>query len=121
MILREIGSGSRVLVEDVLRRSGISCAPAFSFDTSEAVRAFAEAGFGAAFLPRDTVAESLAEGSLRAATFRDGRLTRRFRWILHAERPISPATRAFHASLPSAGSEASSSRAKPGAEAKDRH
>lgn len=96
LVLREPGSGTRALVEEILKRAGIPCKAAFSFDTAEAVRAFAEAGFGAAFLPRALVADPVSKGTLLEARFQEKRLKRSFRWILHPDRPISPATRAFH-------------------------
>lgn len=96
LLLRERGSGSRALVESALAEAGVAPVVAsVELDSAEALRHLAEAGLGAAFLPRLSVASSLREGRLREIPLRGVSLRRSFRWIAWPGRPLSPAATAF--------------------------
>lgn len=99
VVLREVGSGSRNLVERVFARAGIQVRPLASLDSTEAVREFVLAGLGVSFLPRIAVASHLADGTLLEVGLSDAVLRRTFRWILWPGRPASPAVEAFLAVL----------------------
>lgn len=95
LALREAGSGTRALVDRRMEERGIRVEPAFVLDGTDAIRAFAEAGLAAAFLPRVLVASQLARGTLVEVALKDVHLTRDFRWIRRRGQPLGPATSAF--------------------------
>lgn len=116
LALREPESGTRALIDKRMRERGIEVDPAFVLDAAEAIRAFAEAGLAAAFLPRILVAPALARGTLREIELKDARLTREFRWVKRRGQPVGPATAAFlrqlqeHPSRPTASASSASDR-----------
>lgn len=63
-ILREQGSGTRLVVEQALGRHGLRIEPALTLASQEAIRGAVAAGLGLAFLPRSVVAADLAAGKL---------------------------------------------------------
>ena len=95
LVVREKGSGTRELVDRALSAKGIRVEPFASLDSTETVRAFAEAGLGAAFLPRAAVGGSIGAGRLVEARLRDSRMVREFRWVLWPARPRGPAVEGF--------------------------
>lgn len=95
-ILREPGSGTRQLLETVLREAGRTLADldvALELPANEAVRAAVEAGAGASLMSRLVVASALRSGGLVdvAADIPP----RRFLILRHKERYVSRAAQAF--------------------------
>lgn len=99
LALREPGSGTRALVDRVLRERGIETEPAFVLDGSDAIRAFVESGLAAAFLPAALAAAGIRSGSLVRIALRDARLEREFRWVRRRSQALGPAAATFLATL----------------------
>lgn len=64
MILYQAPSRFRTLVDGALEEAGIYPQPAMEFDSHEAVRAAALAGYGVAIVPQEAVQSDLASGDL---------------------------------------------------------
>lgn len=99
-VLREPGSGTRRLFEDVLAQGGLSLDAleiALELPSNEAVRAAVEAGAGATVVSRLVVAAGLRAGTLVAVDATVPR--RRFFALQHKERYVGRAAQAFHALL----------------------
>jgi DNA-binding transcriptional LysR family regulator len=81
LVARELGSGSRRIVEQALENAGVEVKTlrlAMTFDSTEALLSAVEAGLGIAFVSRWAVRNQLALGSLRVARVRGVNLARMF-------------------------------------------
>ncbi len=99
-IIREGGSGTREVLEDLARRDGVSFADLQVFlvlPSNEAVRQAVEAGAGAAIISELVVARAVAEGSLRYVPLDLPK--RDFAMITHRDRQASLAQMALKAHL----------------------
>ncbi|CAN7170469.1 LysR substrate-binding domain-containing protein [Mesorhizobium amorphae] len=99
-IIREGGSGTREVLEDLARREGISLAELQIFlvlPSNEAIRQAVEAGAGATIISELVVAGAIAEGSLRSVPIDLPK--RDFAIITHRDRQASLAQMALKAHL----------------------
>lgn len=99
-IIREGGSGTREVLEDMARRDGISLSDLRIFlvlPSNEAVRQAVEAGTGATIISELVVARAIAEGSLRSVPI--DLPQRDFAVISHRDRQPSLAQLALRAHL----------------------
>jgi DNA-binding transcriptional LysR family regulator len=99
-IIREGGSGTREVLEDLARREGISLTDLQIFlvlPSNEAVRQAVEAGAGATIISELVVARAVAEGSLRSIPLELPK--RDFAVITHRDRQSSLAQIALKAHL----------------------
>jgi len=99
-IIREGGSGTREVLEDLARREGISLADLQIFlvlPSNEAVRQAVEAGAGATIISDLVVGRAVAEGSLRSVPLELPK--RDFAMITHRDRQASLAQMALKAHL----------------------
>jgi LysR family transcriptional regulator, transcriptional activator of the cysJI operon len=81
LVARELGSGSRRIVEQALENAGVEVKTlrlAMTFDSTEALLSAVEAGLGIAFVSRWAVRNQLALGSLKVARVRGVNLARMF-------------------------------------------
>jgi DNA-binding transcriptional LysR family regulator len=81
MVTRELGSGSRRIVEQALQQAGVEVRKlriAMTFDSTEGLLSAVEAGLGIAFVSRWAVRNQLALGTLKVARVRDLNLSRMF-------------------------------------------
>jgi DNA-binding transcriptional LysR family regulator len=95
-VMRERGSGTRSVFEDVLRRDGIKPEQlriSLELPSNEAVRAAVEAGAGATAISHTVVKSGLASGQLGAVPFRA--IERPFLALMHRQRRASFALREF--------------------------
>lgn len=95
-VLRERGSGTRVIFEQAMATFGLSMGDldvAMELPSNEAVRSAVEAGAGAAVLSRLVIAGSLQAGELIAVNA--VLPSRRFFSLRHKERYVSRAQKAF--------------------------
>lgn len=78
LILREKGSGTRMIVEEALEREGVWDLTRHALDipSTQTMKGMVEAGLGVAFLSRLTVERELDLGILREVPIRNFRLTR---------------------------------------------
>ncbi|WP_245465337.1 LysR substrate-binding domain-containing protein, partial [Mesorhizobium sp. M7A.F.Ca.CA.004.05.2.1] len=99
-IIREGGSGTREVLEDLARHEGISLADLQIFlvlPSNEAIRQAVEAGAGATIISELVVARAVAEGSLRSVPLQLPK--RDFAMITHRDRQASLAQIALKAHL----------------------
>jgi DNA-binding transcriptional LysR family regulator len=99
-IIREAGSGTREVLEDVARRQAVSFADLQIFlvlPSNEAIRQAVEAGAGASIISELVVAGAIAEGSLRSVPI--DLPQRDFAIITHRDRQASLAQMALKAHL----------------------
>ena len=99
-IIREAGSGTREVLEDVASREGISFAELQIFlvlPSNEAIRQAVEAGAGATIISELVVGRAVAEGSLRSVPLELPK--RDFAMITHRDRQASLAQMALKAHL----------------------
>jgi LysR family transcriptional regulator, transcriptional activator of the cysJI operon len=81
MVARELGSGSRRIVEQAFENAGLEVKelrPAMTFDSTEGLLSAVEAGLGIAFVSRWAVRNQLALGTLKLARVRGLNLARMF-------------------------------------------
>ena len=94
LLLRESGSGTRRVVEDALRRVGLSLRSlriVMELDSTEAIKSGVEAGLGIAFISRWALREE-AKQTLRIVTVAGLEITRGFQFIYpHGPEPEGPA------------------------------
>ncbi len=87
VVWREIGSGTRAVVERALRRAGHSRRQGpgdLSLGTNDAVKAAVLLGLGVGFLSRWAIRSELAAGTLRVIPLQDLKIARSFSWALPA-------------------------------------
>jgi DNA-binding transcriptional LysR family regulator len=94
-VVREAGSGTRMLAADVLARAGIDVDVALEMPSNEGVARAVEAGLGIAILSQLTVERDVAAGAVRAVAIRDADLTRRFSIVSVRARTLSPLAMKF--------------------------
>jgi DNA-binding transcriptional LysR family regulator len=81
LVTRELGSGSRRIVEQALEQAGVEVKKlrlAMTFDSTEGLLSAVEAGLGIAFVSRWAVRNQLALGTLKLARVRGLNLSRMF-------------------------------------------
>ena len=98
-VARELGSGSRRVIEIALERAGLDLKDLrtiLTLDTTEGILSAVEAGLGVAFVSRWAVRNQLTLGTLKLAHVRDLKLTREFS-VAHRQGPLPKGSAgAFH-------------------------
>lgn len=92
-ILREVGSGSRKVLEDALRSAGLNSSAlkvVAELGSTEAVRQAVKSGAGISVISVRAIREDLERGTLRTVPFEGARLTRDFYLVYHRNRSKSP-------------------------------
>jgi DNA-binding transcriptional LysR family regulator len=95
VVWREVGSGTRDVVQGVLDARGVRPAVRLELTEPEAMKRAVRSGIGAAFLSRIAVADEVTAGSLVAIACRDAALRRDFTLLAPLSDLASRATRAF--------------------------
>jgi LysR family transcriptional regulator, transcriptional activator of the cysJI operon len=99
LVARELGSGSRRIVEQAMEKTGIEVKKLrllMTFDSTEGLLSAVEAGLGVAFVSRWAVRNQLALGTLKLARVRGLNLARMFSLATVAGPEPSGIARAFH-------------------------
>jgi DNA-binding transcriptional LysR family regulator len=94
-VVREAGSGTRMLADVVFARAGIDVDIALEMPSNEGVARAVEAGLGIAILSQLTVERDVAAGLVRAIAIRDADLDRRFSIVSVRSRTLSPLAERF--------------------------
>lgn len=97
-IQRERGSGSRLVVEQILAQQGFEAATlrvVAEMGSTEAIKQGIKAGIGVAIVSRLALTDELQAGTLCTVPIRDVVLRRRFYIIRHKGRTLSPLCRTF--------------------------
>src|SRR3984885_3324134 len=99
LVTRELGSGSRRIVEQAFEKAGLDLKKlrlVMTFDSTEGLLSAVEAGLGIAFVSRWAVRNQLALGTLRVARVRGLNLARMFSLATVAGPEPAGIARAFH-------------------------
>jgi LysR family transcriptional regulator, transcriptional activator of the cysJI operon len=99
LVARELGSGSRRIVEQALEKAGVEVKKlhlAMTFDSTEGLLSAVEAGLGIAFVSRWAVRNQLALGTLKLARVRGLNLARMFSLATVAGPEPAGIARTFH-------------------------
>jgi LysR family transcriptional regulator, transcriptional activator of the cysJI operon len=99
LVARELGSGSRRIVEQALEKAGLEVKKLrlrMTFDSTEGLLSAVEAGLGVAFVSRWAVRNQLALGTLKLARVRGLNLARMFSLATVAGPEPAGIARAFH-------------------------
>ncbi|MER3410660.1 MAG: hypothetical protein C4306_11410, partial [Thermoleophilia bacterium] len=100
LLAREPGSGTQTLADQELRAVRVEPASVWELGSTEAIKRAAREGLGVAFLSRYAVAEEVERGDLEVFRLAGRPPLRRTLSVAHlAGRPLSPAERAFVATL----------------------
>lgn len=100
VILRELGSGSRKVLEETLRSAGLDTSAltvVAELGSTEAIRQAVKSGAGISVISIRAIQEDLDRGTLRTVAFEGPRLTRDFYLIYHKVRSRSPLCKTFAA------------------------
>lgn len=98
IILREVGSGSRKVLEEALRSAGMNpdaLAVVAELGSTEAIRQAVKAGAGISVISLRAIQEDLERGTLRTVPLEGIRLTRDFYLVYHKNRSRSPLCETF--------------------------
>jgi LysR family transcriptional regulator, transcriptional activator of the cysJI operon len=99
LVARELGSGSRRIVEQAMEKAGLEVKKLrllMTFDSTEGLLSAVEAGLGVAFVSRWAVRNQLALGTLKLARVRELNLARMFSLATVAGPEPTGIARAFH-------------------------
>lgn len=99
LVMREVGSGTREVIEDALRTEGIECRIALEIGGTEAIKQIVAAGFGAAFVSRVAAQDQIALQKLQVLPVRGLKIVRPLYHLSLEARPVSAAARRFFALL----------------------
>jgi DNA-binding transcriptional LysR family regulator len=95
LILREPGSGTRVIVEQALRRKRVTPTIAMSLGSAEAIKATVALGECVAIVSELAVRDELSSGSLVEVTMHDLAIRRELHLLRRTDHTRSPAADAF--------------------------
>ncbi len=86
---------TRKASDRILRDHGVKAQYVLEFDNIETIKRAVEIGLGCAIVPRMTVENEVARGTLRVLEFQEGTFTRPLAIIYKRGRELSPAVRKF--------------------------
>lgn len=95
LILRELGSATRALMEERLRQAGIHPRVSMELGSNEAIKRAVEMGMGVSVLSATIIKREAEAGLLKILRIREKGLTRQFQIITHRERQRSRLIAAF--------------------------
>ncbi|NPT59803.1 LysR family transcriptional regulator [Paraburkholderia elongata] len=95
LVMREPGSGTRMVLEDAYARHGYGLSPKLSVGSPEAIKRILRLGNAVAWVSRQAVADELAAGVLVQLRVHDLKIERELNMIWRKARALSPSARAF--------------------------
>ena len=99
IIVREPASGTRILVESMFARLGLTMRYGPELNNNEVIKSLVAAGVGVAILSSRAVTEDLREGRLRALTLDGVDLSRPIRLVVRKGQALTHAAETFRAAL----------------------
>lgn len=100
LLVREVGSSTRAVSDRYLARAGYQPGKRWELDSSEAIKRAVQAGLGVGFLSARVVADEVARGDLVSFRLEGTEPMRQaIHLLLPADRDLTPAERAFVATL----------------------
>ena len=98
LILREKGSGTRLLLEKELKNNDINIQSlniVSLIEDNETIKRFVELGLGVSFVSERAVKREVELGILKAYRIKDLNLNRKFHFVYHKSRQLSPLSQTF--------------------------
>lgn len=95
IILREEGSGTRLVAEGVLKKLNVKPARVIQLGSIQAIKQAVEAGLGISFLSKLTIKKELALGTIKPVRLKDLTITREFKIVRHRTKFQSRACEEF--------------------------
>jgi LysR family transcriptional regulator, low CO2-responsive transcriptional regulator len=95
LVVREPGSGTRVVIEQAYAERGFELKPKLSVGSPEAIKRLLRLGTAVAWISRHSVAEELAAGALVQLPVVDLKIERDLNLIWRKAHVLSPSARAF--------------------------
>lgn len=97
-VMREEGSGTRAAVIEYLDQKGIQFEQlnmVAEIENSETIKRLVELGLGYSFISRLSVQKEVSEGSLKLITINKEMINRKFYFVYHKKRVLSPLSETF--------------------------
>ncbi|CCE11205.1 RuBisCO operon transcriptional regulatory protein, LysR family [Bradyrhizobium sp. STM 3843] len=94
-IIREVGSGTRMLMEDFFRKNRLQPKISMEMDSNETIKQAVIAGLGIAFISQHTVSHELEEGRLIALKIPGLPIIRQWHAIRRADKLLLPPAQAM--------------------------
>ncbi len=98
LIMREEGSGTRTVVENALRQAGIGLNDLniiAEIESSETIKKLVINGLGLSFISKKAIEAELEAGQLRILPVEELSISRKFYFVYHTKRVLSPLSDAF--------------------------
>ena len=95
IIMREKGSGTREVFENMLNSKGISYKIAFELGNTEAIKKAVEAGLGISCISKRCVKDEILDGRIAAIKLIDEKIKRKFSLIYHRDKFMSKLFQSF--------------------------
>ena len=89
LILREVGSASRALIERELRHHGVQCQAAMQIASNEVIKRAVEIGNGVSLMSRAVISREIESGHLHAVALRERGFSRTLHLAYHRQRQQS--------------------------------
>lgn len=94
-VVREAGSGTREVVEQVLQERGLKWNNSLEINSTAAIKQMVAAGQGLAMVSLHAAADQIALGKLKVLPVEDFQVTRELTYLSLKNRPLSAAARSF--------------------------
>ena len=94
-VQRELGSGTREVVEDAFKQKGLELNVAIELGGNQVVKQTVSAGLGISIVSDATIALELRAQTLAVVAIKDYDFSRTLSQVLPGEKPLSPAAAAF--------------------------
>ena len=94
-VLREEGSGTRMVMLDLFKKNSMDPTVTFELDTNEAIKQAIMAGFGISILSRFSLKSELTSGEIREVPVRGFPVMTRWQLVWLKGKNLSPAARSF--------------------------
>lgn len=98
LVLREDGSGTRTAVMNYLASKSIdidSLNIVAEVESNETIKRFVELGLGISFVSKRSVEKEVADGRLKCLSIDDTLISRKFYFVFHKKRVLSPLSETF--------------------------
>ena len=94
-VQRELGSGTREIVEDAFSQNGLELNVAIELGSNQAVKQTVSAGLGISIVSDATIGLELSAQTLAVVAIQDYDFSRTLSQVIPREKPLSPAAAAF--------------------------
>ena len=94
-VQRELGSGTREIVEDAFKQKGLALNIAIELGSNQVVKQTVSAGLGISIVSDATITLELSAQTLAVVAVKDYDFSRTLTQIVPREKPLSPAAAAF--------------------------